>query len=54
MSVTIEEKTIETKIMEKKKAEEKYDDAVAAGNTAAKMSYDEEVPDVLNLNLGQL
>jgi hypothetical protein len=38
--------------MEKDKAEQKYDDSIASGNTAVKMTYDEDVPDVLNLNIG--
>ena len=33
--------------MEKKKAKEKYDDAVASGNTAAMMTQDEKLPDVI-------
>ncbi len=54
MKVLVGEKEIETQIMAKEKAEQKYDDAVAWGHTAAKASYDEEVPDVLNLNIGSL
>ena len=54
LTMKIGEKEIETEIMPKKKAAEKYDDAMAAGHSAAKMSYDEEQPDLLNMNLGQL
>ena len=32
MKVTIGDKTIEANIMEKEKAEEKYENAIAAGN----------------------
>ena len=32
MKVTVGDKTIEAKIMEKEKAKEKYDDAIASGN----------------------
>ena len=38
MEVIIEGKSITTKIIEKREAEEKYTDAVASGNTAVKMS----------------
>ena len=38
MVVTIADKTIEAKILEKEKAKEKYDDAIAAGNSAALMN----------------
>ena len=50
--VTIDEKEIVTEIHEKEEAKQKYDDAIASGNTAVKVSYNEEVPDVLNLNIG--
>lgn len=54
MTVKIGSKEIETKIMEKEKAEEKYDDSVASGNTGVRAKYDEDVPDVINLSIGQL
>jgi Ca-activated chloride channel family protein len=38
MVFTLDDRTIETKVEEKEKAQEKYDDAIAAGNTAVKMS----------------
>ena len=38
MNVTIGDKTIQTKIMEKGKANEKYENAVASGNHAVKLS----------------
>jgi len=50
--VTIDDKEIVTEIHEKEEAKQKYSDAIASGNTAVKVSYDEEVPDVLNLNIG--
>jgi len=37
MKVTVGDKTIEAKIMEKEKAQEKYDNAIASGNAAAMM-----------------
>lgn len=41
-----------TKITEKEEAKEKYNDAIASGNTAVKVSFDEEVADILNINIG--
>ena len=35
MSIRIDDKTIEAKVMEKEKAQNKYDDAIAAGNLAS-------------------
>ena len=54
LTVKVGDRTIEAEIMEKKQAEEKYDDAVAAGNTAVKLNYDEKLPDIIELNIGQL
>ena len=54
VSVKIGDKLIETEIMEKKKAEEKYEDAVTAGHTAVKLNLDEKLPDIIELNIGQL
>ena len=38
MTITIGEKTIYGKIMEKKKAQEKYDDAIASGKAAVNLT----------------
>jgi hypothetical protein len=54
MEFSMDGKTILTKIMEKKEAKEKYDDAIAAGNSAVKMNIDEKNPDVLSINIGRL
>ena len=40
--------------MEKEQAKQEYDDAVASGNTAVKLNFDEKLPDVIELNVGQL
>lgn len=40
--------------MEKNEAREKYDDAIAAGNTAVKMEENEDLPDILSLLIGNL
>ena len=52
ITAMIGDKVMKTEIMEKGAAEAKYDDAVASGNTAFKGSYDEKLPDVINLALG--
>jgi Ca-activated chloride channel family protein len=52
MVVTIADKTIEAKILEKEKAKEKYDDAIAAGNSAALMN--EASPETLSLQIGNI
>jgi hypothetical protein len=54
VEITVGDITINAEIMEKKKAAEKYDDSIAQGRTAMKVSYDEELPDVLNLNIGSV
>jgi Ca-activated chloride channel family protein len=54
LKVKVGDREIHTEIMEKKQAEEKYDDAVAAGHTAVKLNFDEKLPDVIELNIGHL
>ena len=54
MTAEIGEKVVQTEVMEKKEAREKYDDALAAGNTAVKMEENEDSPDILTLNIGML
>ncbi|CAI2383841.1 unnamed protein product [Moneuplotes crassus] len=54
VKATIGDKTVETQIMMKEKAAEKYDDSVAQGNTAIRLEYDEENQKALVLNIGQL
>ena len=53
LTVKIGDKTIKAEVMEKKQAEAKYDDALAAGHTAIKLNYDEKLPDIIELNIGQ-
>ncbi|CAI2383543.1 unnamed protein product [Moneuplotes crassus] len=50
----LDDKEIEAVILEKEEAKEKYDDVVASGNTAAKINYDENIPEILELAIGQL
>lgn len=40
--------------MEKNEAREKYNDAIASGNTAVKMEKNEKLPDILDLSIGNL
>lgn len=54
MHVKIDDKEVMTKIMEKNEAWEKYDDAIASGNSAAKMEQNEDLPDILSLGLGNI
>lgn len=54
MRITLDDKEIEAVILAKEEAQEKYDDAVAAGHTAAKINYDENVPEVIELAIGAL
>ena len=54
MHITLDDKEIDAVIMEKEEAKEKYDDAVAAGDTAAKINYDENIPDVIELSIGAI
>ena len=52
MRVKVGDKEVETQIMEKAKAEAKYDDATAGGNMGVMAKYDEDLPDVCNLQVG--
>jgi len=52
MTITVGDKTIEGKIMEKEKAQNKYDDALAAGNTASLMK--ESKNEFMELNIGNI
>ena len=54
LSVQVGDKLIEAEVMQKAEAEQKYDDSVAAGHTAVKLNYDEKLPDIIELNIGQL
>ena len=54
MHIKLDDKEIDAVIMEKEEAKEKYDDAIAAGHTAAKINYDENIPDIIELAIGAL
>jgi hypothetical protein len=48
------DKEVYAEIMEKEQAKKEYDDAVASGQTAVKLNFDKKLPDVIELNIGQL
>ena len=52
MKVTVGKKTIEANILEKEKAQDKYDNAVASGNSAALMK--ETKGEFLELQIGNI
>ena len=52
MKITVGDKTIEAKIMEKEKAQDKYNDAIASGNMGAMMK--ETAKEFLELNVGNI
>mmetsp|Transcript_15510 Transcript_15510/g.17982 ORF Transcript_15510/g.17982 Transcript_15510/m.17982 type:complete len:858 (-) Transcript_15510:20-2593(-) len=54
MHITLEDREIDAVIMEKEEAKELYDDAVAAGHTAAKINYDENIPEIIELAIGAI
>ena len=54
LHVEMGDKHIDAEVMEKKEAEQKYDDAVAGGHTAVKLSKDNKLPDVIELNIGAM
>ena len=54
IKATVDDQSVNTHIMDKQDAQHKYDDAIAAGNTAITAQYDDEMPDVINLAIGQL
>ncbi len=45
---------VEAKVMEQKKAEEKYEDAIAGGHSALMMNVDKDKKDMYTLNLGNI
>ena len=54
MLFTIGDRTIDAKIEEKAKAEEKYDDAIAAGNSAFRMCNDREDEELYDIEVGNI
>ncbi|CAI2384019.1 unnamed protein product [Moneuplotes crassus] len=48
------DKVIRTDIMKKKQADEKYDDAVASGNTSVKANLQDENLDLVDINVGYI
>jgi len=54
MQVTVGDKTINTKVMEKEKAQEKYDDAIAAGNQATILKESKDKEEMHQLDIGNV
>ena len=54
MQVTVGDKTINTKVMEKEKAQEKYDDAIASGNQATMLKESKDKEEQHQLDIGNV
>jgi len=54
LTITIDDKVIESKVMKKEKAKEKYNDTLATGNNAFMMNQDEKQPDIIKVSIGKL
>ena len=54
MVFTLDDRTIETLVEEKEKAEQKYDDAIAAGNMAIKMNESEDHQKFYEIDIGNI
>ena len=54
MQLTVGDKTIEAKVMENEKAEEKYDDQIAKGNVAALLKKSKNSIDLHQIDIGNI
>ncbi|CDW72219.1 UNKNOWN [Stylonychia lemnae] len=54
LMIQIDEKVIEGRILEKQKAQEKYEDAVAQGHTAIMAQEDDQKDEIIKLSIGNL
>lgn len=54
MQLTVGEKTIDAKVMENEKAEEKYDDQIAQGNLAALLKKNKNSFDLHQIEIGNI
>ncbi|CDW91779.1 UNKNOWN [Stylonychia lemnae] len=54
LMIQIDEKVIEGRILEKQKAQEKYEDAVAQGHTAVMAQEDDQKDEIIKLTIGNL
>ena len=50
----IDDKVVETKVVEKEKAKEKYEDAIASGNAAVMAERSKQKEETLTVKLGNL
>ena len=54
LEAEIDDRKVVTQVREKEQAQEKYDDAIAAGNTAVLAERSTEKKEVLTIKLGNL
>jgi len=55
MTISVgDDRVIEAKIMEKKKAEEKYEDSVAAGHNAVMLKEDKDSCEMYDMSIGSI
>ena len=54
MQITVGEKTINAQVMEKEKAQNKYDDAIAAGNQATLLKESKDQKEMHQLDIGNI
>lgn len=54
MTLTIADKMTDCTVMEKKKAQAKYDDAIAAGKQATLMKESESNPNLYDIDIGNI
>ena len=54
MQLTVGNKTIQAKVMENEKAEQKYDDQIAMGNVAAMLKKNKNSFDLHQIDIGNI
>ena len=54
MVFTLDDRTIETQVEEKQRAEEKYDDAIASGKMAVKMNQSKDNQELYEIDIGNI
>ncbi len=54
LTIETEERHIQARIQKKEEAKQKYDDAIAGGDTAYLLEYDKDLQDLLTMNIGSL
>ena len=55
LQISLSDRVLKGKLMEKQKADEKYEDAIAKGNTGYKLKYDKSAKlDILQMSIGNM